>query len=108
MVRKGKLSQNTDQVKPLVFMDDFCKQRQVFLTNDDRLSYTVNKSKSHFGLFKKTVNNAFKHVKEAPEVFGMDTFLKPIKEENPEEIKLKHQTSIKSQISSKSRFGRQV
>lgn len=45
------------------------------MTNDDKVSYTVNKSKSHFGLFKKTVNNAFKHVKERPEVFGMDEFL---------------------------------
>lgn len=47
----------------------------MFLTNDDKVSYTVNKSKSHFGLFKKTVNNAFKNVKERPEVFGMDEFL---------------------------------
>jgi len=45
------------------------------LTNDDKVSYTVNKSKSHFGLFKKTVNNAFKNVKKWPEVFGMDEFL---------------------------------
>ena len=57
-------------------MDDFCKDKQVFLTNDDRVNYTVNKSKSHFGLFKNTVNNAFKNVKERPEVFGMDVFLK--------------------------------
>lgn len=57
-------------------MDDFCKEKQVFLTNDDRVNYTVNKSKSHFGLFKNTVNNAFKNVKERPEVFGMDVFLK--------------------------------
>ena len=47
----------------------------MFLTNDDKVSYTINKSKSHFGLFKKTVNNAFKNVKERPEVFGMDEFL---------------------------------
>jgi hypothetical protein len=46
------------------------------LTNDDRVNYTVNKSKSHFGLFKNTVNNAFKNVRERPEVFGMDVFLK--------------------------------
>lgn len=62
----------------LSFMDDFCKERKVFLTNSDKVNYTVSKSKSHFGLFKKTVNNAFKHVKERPEVWGMDTFLEPI------------------------------
>lgn len=45
------------------------------MTNDDKVSYTVNKSKSQFGLFKKTVNNAFKNAKEWPEVFGMDEFL---------------------------------
>lgn len=64
-------------------MDDFCKQKQVFLTNDDKIDYTITKSKSHFGLFKKTVNNAFKHVKEYPEVYGMDTFLQePTKVQN--------------------------
>ncbi len=69
-------------------MDDFCKQKQVFLTNDDKVNYTVNKSKSHFGLFKKTVNNAFKHVKERPEVFGMDVFLQ-------EDAKVKRRQSLK-------------
>ena len=62
-------------------MDDFCKERKVFLTNSDKVNYTVTKSKSHFGLFKKTVNNAFKHVKERPEVWGLDTFLEPIQSE---------------------------
>ena len=45
------------------------------MTNDDKVNYTITKSKSHFGLFKKTMNHAFKHVKEHPEVFGMDDFL---------------------------------
>lgn len=45
------------------------------MTNDDKINYTITKSKSHFGLFVKTVNNAFKHVRERPEVYGMDTFL---------------------------------
>lgn len=59
----------------LSFMDDFCKDKQIFLTNNDRVNYVITKSKSHFGLFKKTVDGAFKNVKVWPEVFNMDKFL---------------------------------
>ena len=78
-------------------MDDFCKQKQVFLTNDDKINYTITKSKSHFGLFKKTVNNAFKHVRERPEVYGMDTFLQsdPGNKATDQASKTKRQESIR-------------
>ena len=32
------------------------------------MKFTVEKSKSHFSLFKNTINNAFKKVKVYPEV----------------------------------------
>ena len=56
-------------------MDDFCKKQNVFLSTDDKIKFTVNKSKSQFSLFKNTVNNAFKKVKVYPEVPGLDILL---------------------------------
>jgi len=40
-------------------MDDYCKKENVFLSTDDKIKFTVEKSRSHFRLFQKTVNAAF-------------------------------------------------
>ena len=71
-------------------MDDFCQKREVFLNNDDRTKHKVLKSQSQYGLFKKTVNNAFKNAKKVPEVPRMDEFLteKASQREQPLAMKL--------------------
>jgi hypothetical protein len=78
-----------EKKEPLTFMDDFCKEKQVFLTNNDRVNYVISKSKSHFGLFKKTVDGAFKNVKVWPEVFNMDVFLEETNKRQKQQLSRK-------------------
>jgi len=40
-------TERTSQLlRPIVFMDDYCKDQNVFLSNDDRINHTVDRSKS--------------------------------------------------------------
>ena len=56
-------------------MDDYCKTQNVFLSNDDRIKHTVDKSKSQFKLFRTTVDKVFQKVKVYPEVPGLDIIM---------------------------------
>ena len=56
-------------------MDDYCKQENVFLSTDDKIKFTVDKSRSHFKLFRNTVNSVFQNVKVYPEVPGIDILM---------------------------------
>ena len=69
----------TELAKPIEYMDDYCKQENVFLSTDDKIKFTVDKSRSHFRLFQKTVNSAFQHVKVYPDVPGLDVLMEDTK-----------------------------
>jgi hypothetical protein len=56
-------------------MDDFCKKQNVFLSGDDRTKFTVDKSKSHFKLFRNTMNTVFQNVPHVAEVPGLDVLI---------------------------------
>ena len=68
----GQKSSHSVKNKALSFMDDFCQKREVFLNDDDRTRHQVLKSKSQFGLFKRTVNSVFKSDRDYADVPGMD------------------------------------
>lgn len=92
-------------------MDDFCKKQNVFLSTDDKMKFTVEKSKSQFSLFKNTVNNAFKKVKVYPEVPGLDQLTEDTRHRSQESTRRiaeisKKKPDYKSQRQTGSDFGK--
>jgi hypothetical protein len=44
-------------------MDEFCKSKKVFFADNDRISYSVKKSKYLFNEFRGSMNRSFKYTK---------------------------------------------
>ena len=63
----------------LQFMDDFCKQANIFTNNLEQKKHQADHSRKLHKVFEKSLENATKNFPVMPEVFGMNDFLKPIK-----------------------------
>ena len=44
-------------------MDNFCKSKKVFFTDNDRISYSVKKSRCLYNEFRGSMNKSFKYTK---------------------------------------------
>mmetsp|Transcript_39371 Transcript_39371/g.51531 ORF Transcript_39371/g.51531 Transcript_39371/m.51531 type:complete len:89 (+) Transcript_39371:50-316(+) len=62
----------------LQFMDDFCKQANIFTNKDDALKHQIDHSRKLHKVYEKSLENATKNFPVHPEVHGMDEFLKPL------------------------------
>lgn len=45
-------------------MDEFCSQKKVFFNDQDRISYSVKKSRGLFNEFRGTMHRSFKNMKQ--------------------------------------------
>ena len=80
-VSKMNRSVNQPSIKRkenLFFMDDFCKKQKIFTNKDEQFKHKINCSRKLYHVFEKTLNTAFKHCQDLPEVPGMWDFLQPI------------------------------
>ena len=73
----------------LQFMDDFCKQTNIFTNKDDALKHRIEHSRKLHGVYETSLENATKNFAVLPEVFGMDDFLKPLPRDDDEKKKQK-------------------
>jgi len=62
----------------LQFMDDFCKQTNIFTNKDDALKHKIDHSRKIHQVYERSLENATKNFPVMPDVFGMDDFLKPL------------------------------
>ena len=44
-------------------MDNFCKQKKVFFTDNDRINYSMKKSRCLYNEFRGSLNKSFKYTK---------------------------------------------
>ena len=62
----------------LQFMDDFCKQANIFTNKEASLKHQIDHSRNLHKVYEKSLENATKNYPVMPEVFGMNDFLKPL------------------------------
>jgi hypothetical protein len=63
-------------------LEDDSKKHNAILSSEEKIKYNIDKSKSHFALFRKTVNEVFQRVKVYPEVPGLDILMEDTKRNN--------------------------
>lgn len=78
----SKIAQH-QEVK-LQFMDDFCKQANIFTNKLESKKHQADHSRKLHKVYEKSLENATKNFPIMPEVFGMNDFLKPLPRDDDE------------------------
>ena len=55
-------SQSADPSSKLDSMEQYCKKQYIFFNENDRIKYSIKKSKCLFQEFKGTLNRGFKNI----------------------------------------------
>ena len=76
----------------LQFMDDFCKQANIFTNREASMKHQIDHSRKLYKLYENSLHNATKNFPVMPDVFGMNDFLKALPRDDDEK-KLKLQQS---------------
>lgn len=88
-VSQSKMSSRIMQQREvkLQFMDDFCKQANIFTNEEAKLKHQIDHSRKLHKVYEKSLENATKNFPVLPEVFGMNDFLKPLPRDDEEKAK---------------------
>lgn len=57
-------------------LEDFCQNEHIFFSEQDRIAYTIDKSKRLFNKFKTSLHKGFKDFKEFKESWAFEYLMK--------------------------------